>query len=31
MDRFFINNGMSEEDLNNWYDKVIDENYGDQN
>lgn len=29
MGRFLINNGMSEEDLHNWYDKVIDENYGD--
>ena len=31
MGRFLINNGMNEEDLNNWYDKVIDENNGDQN
>lgn len=29
MGRFLINNGMSEEDLQNWYEKLTDENYGD--
>lgn len=29
MGRFLINNGMSEEDLHNWYEKLTDENYSD--
>ena len=29
MGRFLINNGMTEEDLHNWYEKFTDENYGD--
>ena len=31
MGRFLINNGMTEEDLHNWYEKLTDENYGDPN
>ena len=31
MGRFLINNGMSEEDLHNWYEKLTDDNYGDPN
>lgn len=31
MGRFLINNGMTEEDLHDWYEKLTDENYGDPN
>ena len=31
MGRFLINNGMSEEDLHSWYEKLTDENYEDSN